>query len=74
MPIRGFLAGRPFDPEAINTMSLAFESICEELGLVKTGEDPATELVAEKIIELAQRGVRNPDLLRKMALNELGRG
>jgi hypothetical protein len=70
VPIRGFLAGRIFDAGAINEMSLA----CDELGLVKSVRDPATSLLAEKIIEVAQRGVHDPDLLRKMALNELGRG
>jgi hypothetical protein len=30
-------------------------------------------LVAEKIIEVAERGVRDPDLLRTMALIELDR-
>lgn len=55
-------------------MSLAFEGACDELGLTKSAHDPATSLVAEKIIEVAQRGVHDPELLRKMALNELGRG
>jgi len=30
-------------------------------------------LVAEKIIDITQRGIRDPDLLLTMALNELGR-
>jgi hypothetical protein len=73
VPIKGFLAGRIFDAGAINEMSLAFDGACHELGLVKSVQDPATSLVAEKIIEVAQRGVHDPDLLRTMALNELGR-
>jgi hypothetical protein len=28
-------------------------------------------LVADKVIELAQRGIRDPDMLRKMTLKEL---
>jgi hypothetical protein len=48
VPIRGFLAGRTFDAQAISTMSVAFDCACDELGLVKTTEDPATSLVAEK--------------------------
>ena len=63
-----------FDAHAIGQMSLAFDCACDELGLVKTAHDPATRLVAEKIIAIAQRGVRDPDLLRTMALNELDRG
>jgi hypothetical protein len=44
---------------------------CDALHL-KVGDDPATRFVAEKVIELAQRGVRDPDTLREMALKEFG--
>jgi len=54
-------------------MALAFNAVCDQLGLKSPADDPATELVAEKVIELAQRGVHDPDLLRTMTLNELGR-
>ncbi len=47
MPIRGFLSGRAFEPEAINTMALAFNDVCDQLGLKSTADDPATKLVAE---------------------------
>jgi hypothetical protein len=73
VPIKGFLSGRAFEPEAINTMALAFNAVCDQLGLKSTADDPAAKLVAEKIIELAQRGVHDPNLLRTMTLNELGR-
>jgi hypothetical protein len=61
VPITPFLTGRVFDAQAINAMSLAFDDVCEELGLVKTVEDPATRLVAEKVIEIAARGVHDRD-------------
>jgi hypothetical protein len=70
MPIRPFLAGQEFDPETITKMSAALESVCEELGL-KMVDDPATRLVAEKIIELVQRGVKDIPTLRSMALEQL---
>ena len=73
MPIRTFLGDRLFEAAVINAMWLAFDGVCDELKLVKTVDDAATKLVAETIIELAQRGVHDPDLLRTMALNELGR-
>jgi hypothetical protein len=41
--------------------------------LVKTANEPATSLVAEKIIEIAQHGILDADLLHATALNELGR-
>jgi len=33
--------------------------------------DPITALVAEKIVELAQRGLRNPTAIRMLAMREL---
>ena len=51
-------------------MSVALESTCEALGL-KVVDDPATRLVAEKIIELVQRGVREAGTLTTMTLKEL---
>ena len=70
MPIRPFLSGRPFDPEKISEMSKALEAVCETLRL-RMIDDAATRLVAEKIVELAQRGVEGADRLRAMALQEL---
>jgi hypothetical protein len=58
MPIRSFLAGQPFDPEMIAILSNALENVCEALGL-RVVDDPATRIVAQKIIELAERGVRD---------------
>ena len=71
MPITPYLAHQAFEPETIETMSAAFVAACEALHL-KVGDDPATRVVAEKVIELAQRGIRDPDTLRKMTLNEFG--
>jgi hypothetical protein len=51
-------------------MSDAFESVCETLGLVLT-DGPATRVVALKIIELAQRGVRDAPTLGEMTLKEI---
>ena len=53
------------DPE----MSLALESVCKTLGL-KAIDDPATRLVAEKIIALSQHGVRGVATLHAMTIKE----
>jgi len=37
---------------------------------LKVGDDPATRVVAEKVINLAQRGIRDPIMLRAMTLKE----
>jgi len=69
MPITPYLAHQAFEPEIIETMSAAFVGACKALHL-KVGDDPATRFVAEKVIELAQRGIRDPEMLRKMTLKE----
>ena len=51
-------------------MLLALESVCEKLELSST-DNPNTRLVASKIIELAQRGVRDAPTLSAMTLKEL---
>ena len=70
MPITPFLKGQAFDPELVNAMAAAFSKTCDALGLAER-TDPITALVAEKIIELAQRGLRNPTAMHDMAMVEL---
>jgi hypothetical protein len=72
VPIRSY-GGRAFDPEALIGMAHAFEEVCDHLRLNSTSDDPATKLVAEKVVEVAQRGIGDLDLLQAMALNELSR-
>jgi hypothetical protein len=69
MPITPYLAGQPFDPEVIREMSLALEAVCDTLRLRLT-DDANTRLVASKIIEMAQRGVRDEATLSAMTLKE----
>ena len=70
MPIRPYLLeGAAFEPEAIRNMSVVFESVCAELGL-SDKDDPATRLVASKIIEIAQSGVLDAARLRSMTRKE----
>ena len=69
MPIRPFLSGEAFNPETIREMSLALESVCSSLGL-KVIEDPATRLVAAKIMALSQHGVRGVATLHAMTVKE----
>ena len=70
MPITPFLRGQAFDPELVNAMGAALSKTCDALGLTKR-TDPTTTLVAEKIIELAERGLRSPTAIHRMAMTEL---
>jgi len=69
MPIRPFLSGQAFEPEIFRQMSLALENACDTLKL-KLIDDPNTRLVAAKIIELAQRGVKDAATLSARTLKE----
>jgi len=69
MPITPYLAGQAFEPELIREMSLALETVCDTLNLRLT-DDPNARLVALKIVELAQRGVRDAPTLSAMTLKE----
>lgn len=71
MAIYGFLQNSGFDPETITIMTSAYETARQRLGLVDRS-DPATELVARKIIEIAQTGVRDPQMLCDKALAAIG--
>ena len=69
MPIRPFLAGQAFDPEIITKMSAAFENVCAALSITLV-DDAAARLVAQKVIELAQRGVKDVETLIAMTLEQ----
>jgi hypothetical protein len=71
MPIIPFLVGQAFEPEDIENMSAALVAACDALHL-KTCDDPATRIVAEKLIKFAQRGIRDPNMLCKLTLKEFG--
>jgi hypothetical protein len=70
LPTTLILAGQASDLEAIESMSAAFVATCDALHL-KIG-DPAARFVAVKVIEIAQRGIRDPDVLRTMTLKDFG--
>ena len=69
MPITPYLDSFRFDAEAKRVMGIAFEMACIALRVKRT--DPIAEEVAERIIELAKHGERNPDRLCDGALNVL---
>ena len=62
-----------FDPEDVECLSKAYEDALRTLGLVERS-DAANQLIARKIIEVAQNGERDPARIRALAIAELGRG
>jgi hypothetical protein len=71
MAIYRLLQNSPLGPEEIAILTDAYERTLRRLGLVDRN-DPITELVAKKVIEMAQRGVREAQQLSDMTLKELG--
>jgi hypothetical protein len=74
MPLTPYLAEAVFDPKAIEAMTAAFEAVCDSLKLLDR-DDPITEIVARKVIEVAGTGERDPERIRELvllALNESG--
>ena len=59
----------PHDERTIEEMSLALERVGHILGL-KVIDDAATRLVAEKIIELSQHGMRGIATLHAMTVRQ----
>ena len=72
MPIYRLLQNHVFDPDTVAVMVTAFEDALRELRLTDRA-DPATELVARKIIELAERGERDPARLRDRVVRSLSK-
>jgi hypothetical protein len=70
MPITIFLDGYKADPETIRVMGVAFEMVRVALRLNDRNDLPV-EIIANRIIELAKEGERNPDLLCERALRDL---
>jgi hypothetical protein len=71
MTIHNLFRNSPFGPEDIRILVVAYEETLRSLGL-KERDDPLTELVAKKIIAIAQSGVRDASAIAKRALQELG--
>ena len=70
MPIRSFLNGEQFDQETLRVLGVAFEQVCIALRIGDCGDD-VKNAIANKIIELAKTGERNPDLLCERALKKI---
>ena len=69
-----FLPHQQFDPELVRSMSLAYANVCRALGL-NTKPDSATEVVALKIVEIAEkRGARTPTTIYLLAIEEFRDG
>ena len=71
MAIYRLLQNSPMGPEEISRLEAAYEQTLRAIGL-KDRNDPITEMIAKKIIEIAQTGVQDPAQLSALAIKESG--
>jgi len=60
-----------FGPDEVTRMAAAYEHALKALGLADRN-DPVTELVAKKIIEVARTGEGDPARISALAIKALG--
>jgi hypothetical protein len=70
MTIHRLLENEAFGPDEIEVLTTAFEQVLRALGLADRS-DSATEIVARRIIEFAQRGERDPRRLQERVLQSM---
>jgi hypothetical protein len=70
MPIYALLQKLPMGPDEIRVLTTAYEQTLSTLCL-KDRNDPLTELIAKKIIKIAQTGVKDPEEFCERAIPQL---
>ena len=71
MTIYQLLEKTTFGPEEVLELSVAYEHTLRKLGLVER-DDAVTELVASKMISLAQQGVLDRKQLIQLTMEKFG--
>jgi hypothetical protein len=71
MTIHRILQNSAFEPEEIDILERAYEDALRVLQLVDP-TDPATEIVAEKLVKTFRSGVRDSETIYALALQNLG--
>jgi len=71
MPIRRLLAGSKLGIDEIEILTRAFDKALRLLSVVDRN-DPLTEMIAQKIVEIGATTIRDPAEIAKTALKKLG--
>ena len=72
MALYRLLKETAFEPEAVEAMGRAYEDLLGDLGLADRN-DPFTEIVAQEVLKVASRGVRNATEIRAQVRAALGK-
>jgi hypothetical protein len=70
MAIYRLLRRHVFEPEDVRVLAVVYEDVLKTLGLVER-KGPLTELVAKKLVELAQAGERDPECLKELIVDAM---
>jgi hypothetical protein len=65
------LQNTPLGPEEIKRLTDAYEQTLDTLRL-KDRSDPITQLIAKKIFEIGQAGIKDPAEISKLTIEQLG--
>jgi len=57
-----------FEPEDVHLLATVYEDIAKALGVTDRNA-PVSQLIARKLIELAQAGERDPDSLKELTID-----
>ena len=71
MPLNRLLNDAAFGPEEVRVLNQAYDSALRALYLIDRN-DPITEIVARKVIELGRKGMTDPAEIANMAVKTLG--
>jgi hypothetical protein len=71
MAIYRLIASGSFGPDEIGIMTAAYECALTDLRMVDRN-DPLTELIAKAIVNVTATGERDPEKVKKRAINALG--
>ncbi|RZN17768.1 hypothetical protein CWO90_37195 [Bradyrhizobium sp. Leo121] len=70
MAIYRLLLNSGVKPEEISRITAAYERALHTL-CVKDRDDPLTEMIAKKVIKIAQSGIKDPAQISALAIKEL---
>ena len=71
MTIYRMLQKTPLGPEDTERLVKAYKAALHEIGL-KDRDDPLTQIIARKIIEVGQTGTLDPAQISRLAIKKLG--
>jgi hypothetical protein len=71
MTIHRLLQNTPLGPEDIEHLVAAYEQTLRALS-VKERDDPLAHVIAQKVIDIRQSGIRDPAQITELALKQLG--